>query len=131
MALEGIVQDPALGPVLLVAGADLMDGTPIYDIKPYLPYADCIPEARGGFAHAAPRATLQVKIPPELLARVPEEKREALLALLAQDPRPHYQNDPDRIYGFSFAGLALRFYVQDTVLTVCNISPLSGHTETG
>ena len=131
VALEGIVQDPVLGPTLLVAGADLMDGTPIYDIKPYLPYADCIPEARGGFAQAAPQAALQVKIPPELLARVPADKQEALLALLAQDPRPHYQNDPERIYGFSFAGLALRFQVRDEILTVCNISVLPGHTETG
>ena len=109
------------GPVLWVSGADLMDGTPILDIKPYLPYADCRPEAVGGFAGEAPEGRLTVDIPPELLSRVPEERREALIGVLAQDPRPPYQNDPDRAYGFGFAGLEVRFRVRDGVLTVVNV----------
>ena len=114
-------QDRALGPVLTVAGADLMDGTPIYDIKPYLPYADCKPDAVGGFASQPKEASLEVDCPPALLARVPEEKRPALLAVLAQDPRPQYQNDPKRIYGMSFAGLEVRFQVVEGRLTVTEI----------
>ena len=114
-------QDRALGPVLTVAGADLMDGTPIYDIKPYLPYADCKPDAAGGFASQPKEASLEVDCPPVLLARVPEEKRRALLAVLAQDPRPQYQNDPARIYGMSFAGLEVRFQVVEGRLMVTEI----------
>ena len=116
-----VCQDRALGPVLTVAGADLMDGTPIYDIKPYLPYADCKPDAAGGFASQPKEASLEVDCPPALLARVPEEKRPALLAVLAQDPRPQYQNDPKRIYGMSFAGLEVRFQVVEGRLTVTEI----------
>ena len=114
-------QDRALGPVLTVAGADLMDGTPIYDIKPYLPYADCKPDAAGGFASQPKEASLEVDCPPALLARVPEEKRPALLAVLAQDPRPQYQNDPKRIYGMSFADVEVRFQVVEGRLTVTEI----------
>ena len=114
-------QDRALGPVLIVAGADLMDGTPTYDIKPYLPYADCKPDAAGGFASQPKEASLEVDCPPALLARVPEEKRPALLAVLAQDPRPQYQNDPKRIYGMSFAGLEVRFQVVEGRLMVTEI----------
>ena len=114
-------QDRALGPVLIVAGADLMDGTPIYDIKPYLPYADCKPDAAGGFASQPKEASLEVDCPPALLARVPEEKRPALLAVLAQDPRPQYQNDPKRIYGMSFAGVEVRFQVVEGRLMVTEI----------
>ena len=114
-------QDRALGPVLTVAGADLLDGTPIYDIKPYLPYADCKPDAAGGFASQPKEASLEVDCPPALLARVPEEKRPALLAVLAQDPRPQYQNDPKRIYGMSFAGLEVRFQVVEGRLMVTEI----------
>ena len=114
-------QDRALGPVLIVAGADLMDGTPIYDIKPHLPYADCKPDAAGGFASQPKEASLEVDCPPALLARVPEEKRPALLAVLAQDPRPQYQNDPKRIYGMSFAGLEVRFQVVEGRLMVTEI----------
>ena len=109
------------GPKLWVSGADLVDGTPILDIKPYLPYADCRPEAAGGFAGEAPEVRLTVDIPPELLARVPEERREALMGVLAQDPRPPYQNDPDRVYGFGFAGLEVRFRVGNGVLTVIDV----------
>lgn len=114
-------QDRALGPVLIVAGADLMDGTPIYDIKPYLPYADCKPDAAGGFASQPKEASLEVDCPPALLARVPEEKRPALLAVLAQDPRPQYQNDPARIYGMSFADVEVRFQVVEGRLMVTEI----------
>ena len=114
-------QDRALGPVLTVAGADLLDGTPIYDIKPYLPYADCKPDAAGGFASQPKEASLEVDCPPALLARVPEEKRPALLAVLAQDPRPQYQNDPARIYGMSFADVEVRFQVVEGRLMVTEI----------
>ena len=114
-------QDRALGPVLTVAGADLLDGTPIYDIKPYLPYADCKPEAVGGFAARPKEAELTVDCSPALLDRVPEDKRAALLAVLAQDPRPQYQNDPARIYGMSFADVEVRFQVVEGRLMVTEI----------
>ncbi|MDE6260519.1 MAG: tRNA (N6-threonylcarbamoyladenosine(37)-N6)-methyltransferase TrmO [Oscillospiraceae bacterium] len=110
------------GPVLVVSGADLVDGTPIFDIKPYVPYADCRPEAVGGFAGAAPEGALAVEIPPDLMERIPENRRAALVGVLAQDPRPHYQDDPQRVYGFGFAGLEVRFRVADGVLTVVDIS---------
>ena len=97
--------------------ADLMDGTPIYDIKPYLPYADCRTEAVGGFAPEMPDR-LEVLIPPELEAAIPEGRRPALTAVLAQDPRPPYQEDPERVYGMSFAGLEIRFRVEGRRLTV-------------
>ena len=116
--LLGVEQDANLGPVIHVAGADLMDGTPIYDIKPYLPYADCKPEAVGGFASMPKAATLQVVCPEELLAPLPADRHEALLAVLAQDPRPSYQDDPERVYGFGFAGANVRFTVRGNVLTV-------------
>ena len=119
--LEGVELSTPDGPVLWVSGADLVDGTPILDIKPYLPYADCRPEAVGGFAGEAPEERLTVDIPPELLARIPEARREALTGVLAQDPRPPYQNDPDRVYGFGFAGLEVRFRVGDGVLTVVDV----------
>lgn len=109
------------GPVITVAGADLMDGTPIYDIKPYLPYADCRPEALGGFAPAPAGARLAVDIPPELLERVPEDKRAALAGVLSQDPRPSYQHDPERVYGMAFAGLEVRFQVQGDRLRVVSV----------
>ena len=119
--LERVVPDGPEGPVLVVSGADLVDGTPIFDIKPYLPYADCHPEAVGGFAGAAPEGALTVDIPPELFSRVPENRREALTAVLAQDPRPPYQDDPERVYGFGFAGLEVRFRVRGGVLSVTDI----------
>lgn len=118
--LERVEPNPALGPTLLVRGVDLMDGTPIYDVKPYLPYADAHPEARGGFA-PAPAATVEVRVPPELLAKIPEENRAALLGVLAQDPRPRYQNDPERVYGMDFAGRNVRFCVDGGILTVMEI----------
>lgn len=119
--LAEVRQDRGLGPVLVVAGADLMDGTPIYDIKPYLPYADCKPDAAGGFASIPKEASLEVDCPETLLADLPEDKRAALLAVLAQDPRPQYQDDPGRVYGMSFAGLEVRFRVEGERLTVVAI----------
>lgn len=120
--LVEVRQDRALGPVLVVAGADLLDGTPIYDIKPYLPYADCKPEAVGGFASQPKGTDLEVDCPDRLLDRVPEGKRAALLAVLAQDPRPQYQDDPNRVYGMAFAGLEVKFQVAGERLTVTEIS---------
>ena len=119
--LAGVESTPDLGTVLRVRGADLMDGTPILDIKPYLPYGDCHPDAVGGFASAPAGAVLEVEIPPSLLAQVPEDRREALIGVLAQDPRPHYQKDSDRVYGFGFAGLEVRFTVSEGHLTVREI----------
>lgn len=123
LELLEVRQDRLLGPVLTVGGGDLLDGTPIYDIKPYLPYADCRPEALGGFASCPQGPALQVDIPQKLLERVPPEKREALLGVLAQDPRPSYQSDPERIYGAAFGGLEVRFRVSGEVLTVLEVSP--------
>lgn len=113
-----VEQDEALGPVLTVAGADLMDGTPIYDIKPYIPYADCRPEAVGGFTTKVDMKPLTVDFPADLLTKVPEEKRDALIGVLEQDPRPRYQKDPGRIYGLSFAALEVKFSVEAQTLTV-------------
>ena len=123
--LEGIDLHTPDGPVLRVAGADLMDGTPIYDIKPYLAYGDCIPEAGAGYTSGLPERLLEVDVPERWLALVPQDRREALLGVLAHDPRPSYQRDPERVYGLSFAGLDVRFTVTGDVLTVCQIRPLS------
>ena len=119
--LEKVELSTPEGPVLWVAGADLMDGTPIYDIKPYLPYADCKPQAVGGFASAPKEATLTVDFPPQLLERVPQELREALTGVLAQDPRPTYHHDPQRVYGMAFGGLQVRFTVDGDRLTVVEV----------
>ena len=121
--LERVEWGTPQGPVLHVAGADLMDGTPIYDIKPYLPYADCHPEATQGFLPPEGRPLLRVELPPALLARVPQQVRPALEGVLAQDPRPAYQDDPERVYGFAFAGLEVRFTVRAGVLRVEDIQP--------
>ena len=120
--LERIETDPVLGPVLYVCGADLMDGTPILDIKPYLPYTDSHPDARGGFA-PGPQAALEVQASAGVLAPVPPDKRQALLDTLAQDPRPGYQHEPGRVYGLLFAGCNVRFTVEDGVLTVREVCP--------
>ena len=119
--LDRILMDPEDGPVILVKGPDLLDGTPIYDIKPYIPYADSHPEAEGSFATIHKDDRLQVLFPEELLAVVPEEKRQALIKVLEWDPRPAYQDDPERIYGFSFANLEIRFQVSGFLLTVCQV----------
>ena len=121
--LESIRVEEGLGPVLTVRGADLMDGTPIYDIKPYLSYTDSHQDAVCGFADEVRDHSLEVVFPPELLALLPEDKRNAAIALLAQDPRPSYQNDPCRRYGTAFAGHDIRFHVKDGVLTVCEVVP--------
>ena len=110
------------GAVLQIAGADLMDGTPIYDIKPYVPYADCHPDALGGFTTNADDFLLSVDFPAELLRKVPENRQEALLAVLSHDPRPSYQSDPDRIYGMEFAGFDIRFRVKDKNLCVTEVN---------
>ncbi len=119
--LERIEYGTASGPVIHVSGADLMDGTPIFDIKPYAPYADCHTDARGGFTDDTPRHMLQVDFPAELAARVPGGKLAALTGVLANDPRPAYQNDPERTYGFIFAGMEIRFRVSGQTLTVMDI----------
>ena len=121
VTLAGMEETREWGTVLRVRGADLMDGTPILDIKPYLPYADCRPEAVGGFASAPAGETLAVECLPELWEKVPPERREALRAVLALDPRPRYQDDPERVYGFRFAGLEVRFSVARDVLRVREI----------
>ncbi len=109
------------GPTLVVAGADLMDGTPIYDIKPYIPYADCQPEALGGFTTNASDYLLEVDFPEEELCKLPENKRHTALDLLSHDPRPSYQKDPGRIYGMSFAGRNIRFRVEENTLIVLEV----------
>ena len=120
--LAGIEQTADRGTILRVRGADLMDGTPILDIKPYVPYADSHPEALGGFAATPAGEVLEVIIPQDMLERVPADRRKALRGVLAQDPRPHYQNDPERVYGFGFAGMEVKFSVDGTRLTVRDIS---------
>lgn len=121
--LLGVVHHPEWGTVLRVAGADLMDGTPIYDVKPYLPHADCHPEATGGYSADGLAHVLTVILPPEWEEKVPAAHRASLRAVLAQDPRPAYQQDSDRVYGFPFAGLEVHFTVAGDVLTVCGIFP--------
>lgn len=112
---------PRLGPVLYVAGADLMDGTPIFDIKPYMPYSDSYPEAHGGFSAGVKDYRLRVEFPEELLAKLPKEKGNALKKILAEDPRPSYQKDPERVYGFGFAGYEIKFSVKDKTLIVLQV----------
>lgn len=121
--LDGIELHPELGPVLHVSGSDLMDKTPIYDIKPYLPFTDSHPEASGGFADSCKEYALEVDFPEPWLCLIPEERREALLGVLAHDPRPSYQDDPERIYGLEFAGFDIRFTVRGTLLSVCEVVP--------
>ena len=122
--LLSVEPDTPEGPIITVAGADLMDGTPIFDIKPYIPYADCKPEASGGFTDRAGDFLLNVDFPPELLALIPESRREALMGVLRHDPRPSYQNASDRIYGLSFGGYNIRFQVAGAALRVVAVEPL-------
>lgn len=119
--LEGIELDTPDGPVLHVSGADIMDGTPVLDIKPYLPYADAYPDERAGFALQQREGALQVDFPPDLLAKVPPEKREALIAVLSQDPRPAYQENPERLYTMTFAGAEVSFTVDGEKLAVHSV----------
>ena len=116
-----VEEDEKHGLSLVVAGADLMDGTPIYDIKPYIPYTDSHPEASGGFSDDVRADRLNVNFPENLLQKVPAEKRDALRSILRHDPRPHYHSDPDRQYGFFFAGLEIKFRVEDALLTVTSV----------
>ena len=111
-----------LGTVLHVAGADLMDGTPIFDIKPYIPYGDSHPEATGGFTDTAGDFLLEVVFPEELLAHLPQEKQQAAIGVLSHDPRPSYQRNPDRVYGLTFAGYDIRFSVVEKTLTVKEVN---------
>ncbi len=115
------IEKTAQGSVLRVSGADLMDGTPIYDIKPYLAFTDSHPDAISGFADARKEYTLHVDFPERLLVMVPVEKRDALLELLSEDPRPQYIDDPTRIYGFAFADLEIKFKVSGEALTVTEV----------
>ena len=120
--LLGVEQTEKYGAVLHVGGADLMDGTPIFDIKPYIAYGDAHPDARGGFTDRAGDFLLNVDFPATLLSRLPEEKRDAAIGVLSHDPRPSYQRQPDRIYGLTFAGFDIRFQVQGNVLTVKEVN---------
>ena len=120
--LDEVVLHGADAPYLVVSGADLMNGTPIYDIKPYLPHIDSHPDARGGFAVPAAEHRLKVVFPEQWLEKVPEQLRDGLTEVLAQDPRPSYQHDPERIYGFGFARLEVKFTVDGDVLTVCGVT---------
>ena len=122
--LLGVEHTAEFGTVLHVGGADLMDGTPIFDIKPYIPYGDCHPEATGGFTDRAGEFLLKVEFPEDLLQILPVEKREAALAVLSHDPRPSYQRKPDRIYGLTFAGFDIRFQVKEDVLIVVEVNPV-------
>ena len=117
------VEKGSEGTVLRVAGADLMNGTPIYDIKPYLPYADCRPEATGGFTDRTEKRTAEVEIPEEIVAAsgMKEEEKAALAAVLREDPRPAYQDDPERVYAFEFGGRHVEFVVRDGVLRVIRV----------
>ena len=119
--LIGVESDDKWGDVLIVSGADLLDGTPIYDIKPYLAYTDSHPDAIGGFADPVRDYSLKVDFSGELLMRVPEDKREPLIKLLSDDPRPSYQDDPERVYGMAFADLEVFFRVSDGRLTVTDV----------
>lgn len=112
------------GTVLTVSGADLLDGTPIIDIKPYLSYVDSHPEAKGGFALQEKEGSLEIIFPVELLELIPPEKQDALRAVLKQDPRPQYQNDPERIYGLEFAGCDVRFRIANDILTVVEVEKI-------
>jgi tRNA-Thr(GGU) m(6)t(6)A37 methyltransferase TsaA len=120
----GLEQTEHLGTVIHVAGADLMDGTPIFDIKPYIPYSDCHTDATGGFTDTAGDFLLKVEFPSPLLALLPEAKRESAIGVLSHDPRPSYQRKAGRVYGLSFAGFDIRFTVEDQLLTVQAVEAL-------
>ena len=125
--LAGVEYSPEFGPCLRLRGADLVDGTPILDIKPYLPSADCRPDATGGFTDENPWTGLEVEFPPDLWDTVPPALREPLRQVLAADPRPHYHSDPNRVYGMGFGGMQVRFTVEGTVLHVVSVEWKSGN----
>lgn len=120
--LERIIWQGENGPMICVSGADLLDGTPIYDIKPYLPYTDSHPEASGGFADEVMDQQLTIDCPQELLQCVPKKYRQSVMDILAQDPRPSYQHNPERIYGMEYAGIEIRFTVDGNILTVREVN---------
>lgn len=122
--LIGVERTDSNGTVLHVAGADLMDGTPIFDIKPYIPYSDSFPDAAGGFTDTAEDFLLQVDFPQHLLNLLPESKQQAAIGVLSHDPRPSYQRKPGRVYGLNFAGFDIRFTVEEKTLTVCEVVKL-------
>lgn len=119
--LESVEMTADRGPVLHVRGADLLDGTPIFDIKPYLPFTDSHPDAAGGFADEKKSYALEVDIPPALLEKIPPSDRDAIRAILSEDPRPSYQDDPERVYGMEYAGVEVKFTVEDGVLCVRDV----------
>ena len=125
--LLGLRHTREYGTVLYIGGADLMDGTPIFDIKPYIPYGDCHPEASGGFTDHAGDFLLTVEFPEQLLKLLPEEKHAAVIGVLSHDPRPSYQREPSRIYGLSFSGFDIRFTVDQKTLTVQSVRKIDGH----
>ena len=122
--LLGFEQTAECGTVIHVGGADLMDGTPIFDIKPYIPYSDAHPDALGGFTDTAGDFLLEVNFPAALLQKLPERKQAAAISVLSHDPRPSYQRQEDRVYGLSFAGFDIRFRVEDQLLTVIDVQQL-------
>lgn len=126
--LEKADTENSEGPVLWVTGVDMMDGTPIYDIKPYLSYVDSIPEASGGFSDRVKGYALEVDCPKRWMKMVPEAERERLLQILSQDPRPSYQNDPGRVYGMEYAGMEVRFRVESGRLIVCEVTCINNGT---
>lgn len=123
--IVGIVPDSIDGPIINVAGVDMIDGTPIIDIKPYIPYADSHPEANGGFTQSNEFKQLEVKFADDVKHHLPDGKIKALVEILSNDPRPQYQDDPERIYGLSFAGCQVKFFVRENILTVSNITTQS------
>lgn len=123
--IVGIVPDSIDGPIINVAGVDMIDGTPIIDIKPYIPYTDSHPEANGGFTQSNEFKQLEVKFADDVKHHLPDGKIKALVDILSNDPRPQYQDDPERIYGLSFAGCQVKFFVRENILTVSNITTQS------
>ena len=119
--LEKIEYSGTYGPLICVEGADMLDGTPIYDVKPYLPYVDCRPEASGSFSEEKKNDYLQVEIPEKILSQIPEEKKDTLIRILSQDPRPAYHKDSERVYGMEYAGMSIHFQVNGQVLYVREI----------
>lgn len=123
--IVGIVPDSIDGPIINVAGVDMIDGTPIIDIKPYIPYTDSHPEANGGFTQSNEFKQLEVKFTDDVKHHLPDGKIKALVEILSNDPRPQYHDDPERIYGLSFAGCQVKFFVRENILTVSNITTQS------
>ena len=126
--LEDVYLDEKRGPVLVVSGADLLDGTPIYDIKPYLPYTDSHPEAKGSFGEEHKEDQIEVIFPEKLMEKLPKDLQESVMDVLKQDPRAAYNKKPDYVYGMSFGGYDIRFTVQESVLTVQDVVEIVGHT---